>query len=557
MNEQPRAVSAPRRDEARLEGEFMRRAILGEVALATDSPLQLDSRGARLDDATIEGDLDLTAIDFDRPIVFTRCNFEGAISLAGSRLDSFSLRDCRAISIDASGARLHGDLTISGGSLKNPGGYAFNGQSMSVGGAVLFVDDSLAVGAVSLAYAAIDGRVICNGTFRNPLEHVNSLTWFTPIHSAINAFGVRIGRYLAFNSTSMAGTFRAEGFIVLINAVATDGIYLVGGAFTAGTRSWKPQDCDLQGDPATRYAIESGAGLTLHNAQIGELVLSGVEHFEGLLSIRAAKMRNIADDGTLWQDPATGRARHGVAVELDGCSYTAFTNSMTAKTRTDWRTRLEWLKAQLPEHLASEFCSQPFTQCAEVLRKMGDQHGSRMLLFERERMRLRSPDGTLWETITARALGLVAGHGYKSYYALYWALGVWLAGGAVFGVAQRLGEMRPASEHVLVEERYRRTGEIPKDYEPLKPLLYSADILLPIVDIGQERFWLPRDAGERPANAAAAFPHLPGSAAATLDWLFGGWLPKAYYYFEIAMGWILVSIAVAGFSGHLGHKGEE
>ena len=540
-----------------VQGEFIRRTILGEVSLATDSPLQLDSRGIRLDDATIQGDLDLTAIEFDRPIVFSRCNFEGAITLAGSRLDTFTLRDCRAISIDACGARLRGDLTISGGSLENPGGFAFNGQSMSVGGSVLFVDDSLAVGAVSVAYAAIEGRLICNGTFRNPLERVNSLTWFTPLRSAINGFGVRVGRSLAFSSTSLKGKFRVEGFVILMNANVTDGIYVVAGSFSPGARSWKPQECDLQSDPATRYAIESGTGLSLHNAQFGELILNGIEHFEGLLSLRAARMRNIADDGTLWQVPGTGRARSGVALELDGCNYTAFTNSMTARTPTDWRTRLEWLKAQLPQHLTSEFCSQPFTQCAEVLRKMGDQHGARMLLFERERLRLRSPAGSLWEKITGRALGLVAGHGYKSYYALYWALGVWLAGGAVFGVANHLDEMRPASEHVLVDERYQRTGEIPKDYEPLKPLLYSADILLPIVDIGQERYWLPRDAGERAADAARAFPRLPGWTAATLDWLFGGWLPKGYYYFEIAMGWILVSIAVAGFSGHLGHKSEE
>jgi hypothetical protein len=180
-----------------------------------------------------------------------------------------------------------------------------------------------------------------------------------------------------------------------------------------------------------------------------------------------------------------------------------------------------------------------------------------MVLLERERLRLRSPKVHLWERLTGRLLGLVAGHGYKSYYALYWALAVWLVGGVVFSVADRLGQMRPASEHVLVDDSYRRTGEIPKDYEPLKPFLYSADILLPIVDIGQEKFWLPRDSGERPANAATAFPHAPRWVASALNWLFGGWIQKTYYYFEIAMGWLLVSIALAGFSGHLGHKGEE
>jgi hypothetical protein len=127
----------------------------------------------------------------------------------------------------------------------------------------------------------------------------------------------------------------------------------------------------------------------------------------------------------------------------------------------------------------------------------------------------------------------------------------------VFGVADRLGEMRPASDHVIVDESYQRTGRIPKDYEPLEPFLFSADVLTPIVDFGQKRAWLPRNAGERAPDAAAAFPQLPVSTDRALNWLFGGWLPKAFYYVEIAMGWLLVSIVIAGFSGHLGREGEK
>ncbi len=188
---------------------------------------------------------------------------------------------------------------------------------------------------------------------------------------------------------------------------------------------------------------------------------------------------------------------------------------------------------------------------------MGDGHGARMILFERERLRLKSKNVGFFEKLAGHMLGLLAGYGYKSHYALYWALGVWLVGALVFGVADRLGQLRPADPHVLAEEHYQETLRPPTDYEPIKPALYSLDLLLPIVDIGQEEYWLPRDAGERPSNAKAAFPRLAKPAASALDWLFGGWLPKAYYYFEIAMGWLLVSIVIAGFSGLLGHAREE
>jgi hypothetical protein len=546
------------RSLARIQGDFIRHAIVGEVAAPPESPLKIDSHGASLDGAIIEGRLDLTAVEFTRPITFTGCTFNDRIDISGAKLDAFCLRDCHAPGVDATATFVRGDIIISGGNLDCAGGFAFNGSSMSIGGSLMFVDDSLAVGAVSFALSNISGRVVCNGTFRNLLASASSFEWYTPLYSAINGFGATVGQTLAFGTKLNAtGTPHVEGFVILANAKIGSGIYFVSGSITRGARAGLLQGREIQGDPSTRYAIKSGAALYLHNVETAELVLSNFERFEGLLSLRGARLGTLADDGTLWCDPKTGLGRQGVALDLDGCTYHGFTGSMVSTTRMDWRTRLSWLKTQVPEYLSSEFLPQPFTQCAEVMRSMGDLHGSRMILLERERLRLRSPKVHLWERITGRVLGLLAGHGYKTYYAIYWALGVWLIGGVIFSVANCLGQMRPASEHVLVDDSYRRTGEIPKDYEPLKPFLYSADILLPIVDIGQEKFWLPRDAGERPANAATAFPHVPRWVAIVLNWLFGGWLQKSYYYFEIAMGWVLASIAIAGFSGHLGHKSEE
>ena len=543
---------------ARIRGELIRQAIVGEISVPPESPLKIDSHGASLVGAIIEGRVDLTAVGFTRPITFTDCTFNDRIDISGAQLDAFCLRGCRAPGVDANAVTVRGDLIISGGTLECPGGFAFNGHSMSIGGSLLFVDDSLAIGAVSFALSSISGRVLCNGTFRNSLSSTSSLNWYTPLYSAINGFGANIGQTLAFGSKLNAtGTPRVEGLVILANAKVGSGIYFVSGWITRAAEAAIPDDREIHGDSATRYAIKSGAALYLHNVETGELVLSNFERFEGLLSLRGARLGTLADDGTIWRDPKTGVVRQGVALDLDGCTYNGFTGSMASSTRMDWRTRLSWLKMQIPESLSTEFLPQPFTQCAEVMRSMGDLHGSRMVLLERERLRLRSSKVHLWERLTGRMLGLVAGHGYKSYYALYWALGIWLIGGVIFSIADRLGQMRPASEHVVVDESYRRTGEIPKDYEPLKPFLYSADILLPIVDIGQEKYWLPRDAGERPTNAAAAFPQLPRWATFVADWLFGGWLQKSYYYFEIAMGWVLVSIAIAGFSGHLGHKSEE
>jgi hypothetical protein len=67
--------------------------------------------------------------------------------------------------------------------------------------------------------------------------------------------------------------------------------------------------------------------------------------------------------------------------------------------------------------------------------------------------------------------------------------------------------MRPASEQVVTDTDYRLTGLPPRDYEPLNPLFYSVDLLLPIIDIGQERYWIPHNAGEN-SEAERLFPML-------------------------------------------------
>jgi hypothetical protein len=539
-----------------INGDFIRKALLGEVAVPSDSPLKIDASGARMSGAVIERNVDLSGLRFERPILFEQCMFDASINLQHAKLESFSLIGCRVTSIDARGAEINGDICVSGTRLENPGLFAFNGESMRVTGSVMFIDGFAANGAVSVSLATIGASLVCNGVFRNPLRNADSRTWFTPIHSALNAFGAKIGSSVTFSTGFSAGRFSAEGVVMLMNASIGLGVYVLGGSFTAGSEAWSPNDPESIADPSTRYMMVARSGLHLHNVQMRELVLSRIERFDGLLSLRSAVTKSISDDGSVWRDPVTGGARRGVALDLDGFRYDTFTNSLVAVTDTGWRTRLAWLNAQVSGRLDAHFQSQPFTQCAAVLRTMGDAHGSRMILFEREQMRLSAKHARLWERISGHALRIFAGHGYKNYYALYWAIGVWLVGGAVFGVADRLGEMRPASEHVIVDETYQRTGRIPKDYEPLKPILFSADVLTPIVDFGQKHAWLPRDAGERVPDAAAAFPRLPESAGHALNWLFGGWLPKAYYYFEIAMGWLLVSIVIAGLSGLLGREGD-
>ncbi|MBZ0325221.1 MAG: hypothetical protein K8F57_03405, partial [Alphaproteobacteria bacterium] len=65
----------------------------------------------------------------------------------------------------------------------------------------------------------------------------------------------------------------------------------------------------------------------------------------------------------------------------------------------------------------------------------------------------------------------------------------------------------------------------PSDYPVLDPMIYSLDVLLPIVDLHQESYWLP--SVNKPYGALARW----------------------YMWLHIAVGWIFTTLAVAGFTG--------
>jgi hypothetical protein len=484
----------------------------------------------------VEGGLDLSAVKFDRPITFEYCTILGPVLMNDASLSSVSVAGSRMPSMEVRRAVISGDLELVGARIENRGGVAFNGERVVVSGHCALSHGAVIDGAVTLMGANVGGSLIFfEGTFRHPYPKDPSTPWYWPTSCAINIGNVRIGQILMLFAN-------VEGLVVAVGAQIGDAALIEGkgngGSFTTGGGS--------------------RAGIDFSNAVIGRAIsFSGLKAFAGELSLGGAKTQTLADDGSLWRDPPSNKRRGDVVLNLDGFKYDAFGDPPGGHTDDDAETRLAWLHMQPEAWLASDFRPQPFTQCAAVLQSMGDAHGARLVLFQRERLRLKGKRVGFWERLGGYALGALAGYGFRNHRALYWAVSIWLFGALVFGVADRLDQMRPADPHVLAEARYQETGHVPRDYEPVKPVIYSLDLFLPIVEIGQVEYWIPRDAGERPANARAVFPRLPAPVASAVDWAFGGWLPKAYYYFETAMGWLLVSIVLAGFSGLLGRAGDD
>ena len=87
---------------------------------------------------------------------------------------------------------------------------------------------------------------------------------------------------------------------------------------------------------------------------------------------------------------------------------------------------------------------------------------------------------------------------------------------------QELAGRAEAGENQLT--CFRRQPEA-ASYPEFKSVMYSLDVLLPVLAIGQKEYWRPD-------------PSMPNGAF-TLN----------YYFFQSVVGWALSLLAVAGFSG--------
>jgi hypothetical protein len=521
-------------------------------------------RGLSAEGLRVNGLLDLRRLNFPKSIMLRDCRIKDGIAIDDARLGPLDLSGSDFPHLSAEGVHVDGDLILDrlehtdwislclariagqlnlAGSHLNPrkknlqkgnfhkGFRARVDQTLhcynaEIKAGVWLSDGFSAYGEVSFIGATIGKGLICaDASFINPNG------------CALYCAGSRIGETVVLISTTAHGE-------VNFNAAT------IGGNLTCTGAS-------LTADPGVLHPYAGNySALNLLAARImGQLVITQPKSPISSLCLRSAQVGALCDDPTAW--PEKGK------LELDGFVYGslggfASFGIQSALAPLDYESRLDWLQRQVAADLEENFKPQPWTQCAKVLAALGRTHDARLILYERERHWLKSKQQHPVTRFFYRfLLGPLSGYGYKNHYALGWALGIWLFGAVIFGMADHLGMMRPASEHVVLEQEYQRTGHPPPDYEPLNPLFYSADLLLPIVDIGQERYWIPRNGGEKQPDSAAAFPSAPARIARALTWLFSGWLPKAYYYFEIAMGWLLVSIVLAGFSKFLGHAKED
>jgi hypothetical protein len=439
-------------------------------------------RGAR-----IGGTLDLTQAHLSAP---------GDDAMSAARITVGHDVFCGDLTVDGEvrlpGARIGGRLDLKQARLSNPGGIALTADRLTVDDGVL--GEALTVeGEVRLPGAHVGGTLVL------ARAHLTNASG-----TALNADGLVVDQ-----DVQATDGFTVEGETRLVGA-RVGGLFSLEGAALINPRGW------------ALYAFQLSAGGGLHcragfTAE-GELLLAGARidgyfdltdarltkprrrslNLEGISAIALVLLPRHRPDGDVdltnahvglfEDDPATWPA----SFRLRGFTY----DSLGLRgDREDVRTRLGWL-ARDP----GGYVPQLYDQLAAAYRRAGDEQAARTVAVAKQwrRRTVRGPAGRLANWL----LYLTVGYGYRTWLAALWLAGLLALGTWVF---------TDAYPHDLVRVDAHGPG--------FSALGYTLDVLLPIVDLGQQKAWQPH------------------GAAMYWSWAF------------MAAGWVLTTAVVAGLTG--------
>ena len=474
-------------------GERIRAEVVTALALGAAAGVPGRTAGVRIRGATIVGELDLRHGTVDVPLTMLNCTFTGAVRFEEAVTKSIDFRGGHLLRICGTGAHIRGSLTlnraeITGGGedtallqklivdtdlalvrlrctgyltlagahvgaalnlghahLSNPGGIAINLGGTRVDSSFYFADATIE-GHLRMPGLSVDGKLDLTGCvlsdpptagrFRDQSVTGDSIiaggnALFEKLTAAaqVDLTGARIGGRLSFKAAALATT-NADWPALVANAVTvTRGLYLGDGFRSAGT-------------------------VQLTGTQIGgHLDLFGMAPDSGPLQLYYVKAGTVRDGRTVDGRHIGGGIESWPAdVQLDGFTYEAFDPYLPAKDR------IRLLQKQ------PGYAAQPYEFMAAYYRELGHDLAAREILIEKERVRHAGFQrlSRLGSVISSTTLG----YGYLPRRAAMIAVAVQTLASVFFTLDPPT--LIDASDHVT-----------------FYPVLYAADLFVPIVHFGQ------------------------------------------------------------------------
>ncbi len=407
----------------------------------------------------------------------------------------------------------------------------------------LYLRGSTCNGEASFNGAQIGGDIDCkNGQFQA---------------AASGDTALRLTRIELAGNLYLTNGFGANGKVQLNGAIIRGNIDCRGGTFSVPHL--------VSHDAAAFGEAFSQDALSLVSAKVaGALIIAPVEGkkeppavFNGSLDLKSAHIHVLVDSPESWPERTHSNGLRNV-IHLDGFTYERFGGGAP----TGARIRKKWLKRQPPAHIGRDFKPQPFAQLIKVLRDMGHPEEAQRLAMKREdflirrrlarwRTGVRAAIDALVALLWAATGGLLIGHGYRPMRVVFIMAAVAFACGSYFKIAAEQGAFAPRDSEVVLSAEFAkcrpvaggnwtRCAEIAgrkfAEYPQFNPWIYSFNVLLPVIDLHQEKAWLPM---QKEVSIGI------GGQAVTIP----GWFTNALSITELAFGWVASLLAVAAFSG--------
>jgi hypothetical protein len=425
--------------------------------LLLDGPPALAGRvsALKLAGVRIAGSLEVAGGTVAPYVELKDCRFEQDVLLPEARFTTLRLVNCSVPRLEAARVHTEGDLHLPRCRFRNGVRLtdAHIGTDLLLNQAVVHRDrsgrsiaaDGLSVGQdlqaellesygeLSLRSAKVGVSLSLRGAqLSNPHERL-----------ALNAPQLTVERSLyltpaGFGSPWQSGTTPARGTRVQ-RFDCRGGVRLDDGRFGDAV--------DLH---RARFDFTDFQELSLRRVQTPELRFLGERPQRGKVVLSGARIVNLVDRANAWPGPGN--------LHMGGFTY----ENLVPQGPFPLAERLDWVAAA-----TAEYNPEPYERLAAVLRGAGEDEDAREVLLAKQRRRRESLPlaGKLW----GYAQDLTVAYGYRPGRAAVWMAVLWAAGSVAFAHAAHpaAGPGRP----------------------PWNPALYTLDLLLPVIDLGQADRW--------------------------------------------------------------------
>jgi hypothetical protein len=424
--------------------------------------------------------------------------------------------------VDFNGAKVGGQFNCTGGKFKDKSEWCLFAQRITVERHVFLSDGFEAEGAVNFNGAKVAGQFNCTGgKFKDKSE------WCL--------FAQRI---TVEQDVFLRNGFEAEGAVNFVGA-KVGGLFVITGNSNSALKSLDLRYAHIVGSLRVSDLPDTLNKIDLRDAYVNEWDDRWAVNVN---SYRWSQLQQrLFEWGFKRVKPPDQRSAKYL---LSGFTYDAIGEHLGEVAHKNPAAIAHWLY-----HAdGCKYDPQPYDQMAKVLESHGYEDAFREVIIAIRIERRRKGNLSAWLSFFDwLLLDVPVRYGYRPWRAIAWGGLICAFAALLFGLGYPAGGLAPADGDVLVEvnrakEMYVKSLPpevaeqakqrplsqfLPEGYAKFSPVMYAVDLFLPIIDLGQERFWVPDAAHELGL------------------WL---WVLK---WFVILSGWYLTTLFISSFTGLL------